>query len=154
MTPLPDWRFSKESWQRQKPERTGIKGCKHSAHKMKTWKPSFARVQTPELCVEAVFFTSSTRAKLFAFQFASIRRCLNCRAINVVWNVFGSSVQAIRFLTLPTGDVSEPTNVDAADCCGCQSTLLQLHRRGNLPRTKCEAVCLPVSQAFAGVSTS
>ena len=40
------------------------------------------------------------------------------------------------------------------DCCGCQSTLLQLHRRGNLPRTKYEAVCLPVSQAFAGVSTS
>ena len=39
--------------------------------------------------------------------------------------------------------------MDAADCCGCQSTLLQLHRRGNLPRTKYEAVCLPVSQAFA-----
>ena len=42
---------------RQKPERAGIKGCKHtSAHNMKTWKPSFARVQTPEgLCVEAAF---------------------------------------------------------------------------------------------------
>ena len=28
------------------------------------------------------------------------------------------------------------------------STLLQLHRRGNLPRTKHKAVCLPVSQTF------
>ena len=95
-------------------ERAGIKGCKNTlAHNMKTWKQSFARVQTPEsLCVEAVsFFTFST-------------------------------------------PVSEPTNLDAADCCGCQSTLLQLHRRGNLPRTKYEAACLPVSQAFAGVSTS
>ena len=94
----------------KKPELAGIKGNKHtSARNMKTWKPSFARVQTPE-GVEAVFFSAFRplfrSSQTWLRQIAAVSRPSNHAPFPLQAMLFRNdlSTQAIRFLTLFAGE--------------------------------------------------
>ena len=108
--------------------------CKHtSAHNMKTWKPSFARVQTPEgLCVEAVFFSPfqplfrSPQTWMRQIAAVASRHC--CNFTDAV-TCPGRSTKLFAFQCRKHSPVSQLRN----------STQ---HSRANAPPSPCRQCCL------------